>query len=183
MALSKSDSPVVYTQTGVTAVTGSLESLKGSHVSFNGYGIDVNETVTFGTIEEYGLDGNIKRVPTYNGSSRYSILVRVNRTKNGVTKDSWFNMGVLSRQLNAADGKSLPVDKFREDMIAIDDDYNRLIAIAGKTIKGVETKKAFRPVFERSKDAQGKPVFTVVKNEDGSRKMEPAEYVVVDYVK
>lgn len=183
MALSKSNSPAVYTPQGVTATTGSLESLKGSHVSFNGYSIDVNETITFGTIDEYGLDGNIKKVPTYNGSSRYSILVRVNRTKNGVVKDSWFNMGVLSRQMNTAEGKSVPVDKLRENMIAIDDDYDRLIAIAGKTIKGIEIKKAFRPAFERSKDAQGHPVFTVVKNEDGSRKMDPADYVVIDYVK
>lgn len=51
--------------------TGSLESLKGSHVSFNGYGIDVNETIKFGTIEDYNISGNIKKVPTYNGSSRY----------------------------------------------------------------------------------------------------------------
>lgn len=180
MAFSNS-TPVLYTQNGVTAQKGSLESLKGSHVSFSGYGVDVDETVTFGSLEDYQSADSIRKVPTYPGSKNNSILVRVTRTKNGVEKDSWFNMGVLSRQMNTAEGKSIPVDDFRAIMIALDDDYNRLVAVAGKSIKGLSEIQGFRPVFERSKNAQGQNVFTVVKNEDGSRKIEPATYVEIGY--
>lgn len=180
MAFSNS-TPVLYTQNGVTAQKGSLESLKGSHISFSGYGIDVDEIIKFGSIEDYQTTDSIRKVPTYPGSKNNSVLVRVIRTKNGVAKDSWFNMGVLSRQMNTAEGKSIPVDDFRATMIALDDDYNRLVAVAGKSIKGLSEIQGFRPVFERSKNAQGQTVFTVVKNEDGSRKMEPAPYVEIGY--
>lgn len=173
--------PVLYTQNGLTAQKGSLESLKGSHISFTGYGIDVDESITFGTIDDYQNSDSIRKVPTYQGSKNNSVLVRVTRTKNGVSKDSWFNMGTLSRQMNTADGKSVPVDEFRAEMISLDDDYNRLVAIAGKTIKGLSEVNGFRPVFERSKNAQGATVFTVVKNEDGTRRMEPATYVEIGY--
>ena len=177
-----STNPVLYTQNGVTAQKGSIESLKGSHVSFNGYGLDIDETITFGAFDDYKSSDAIRKVPTYPGSKKYSILVRVTRTKNGVEKDSWFNIGVLSRQMSTADGKSIPVDDFRATMIALDDDYNRLVAVAGKSIKGLSEIQGFRPVFERSKNAQGMTTFTVVKNEDGSRKMEPATYVEIGYV-
>ena len=74
------------------------------------------------------------------------------------------------------------MDDFRATMIALDDDYNRLVAVAGKSIKGLSEIQGFCPVFERSKNAQGMTTFTVVRNEDGSRKMEPATYVEIGYV-
>ena len=174
--------PVLYTQNGVSAQKGNVESLKGSHVSFNGYGLDIDETVTFGEFDDYKSSDSIRKIPTYPGSKKYSILVRVTRTRNGVEKDSWFNIGVLSRQMSTAEGKSIPVDNFRAEMIALDDDYNRLVAVAGKSIKGLSEIQGFSPVFERSKNAQGITTFTVVKNEDGSRKVEPATYVEIGYV-
>lgn len=180
MSLARSDTPVMYTQNGVTASTGIRDSLKGSHVYFNGYGIDVNETVTFGTIEEYDIDGNIQKVPTYQESIRYSVLVRVIPTQNGVVKDSWFNMSVLSRQMNEADGTSKAIDPFREKMIDLVDDYQRLIALAGKSIIGTGIANAFRPKFEMTIDMWGRPVLKVLKNEDGTRQMEPAQYVTVE---
>lgn len=178
----KSTQPALYTQAGVTPVNGNLGSLKGSHVSFQGYGISEGETVTFASLESYDkTPGSIKKVPTYAGSSRYSILVQVQRTKDGISKDSWFNMGILTRTKNEADGKSSPVDDFRANMIALDDDAARLAALAGRSIMGVSTIKAYRPCFERGKDAQGKPTFKVLRNEDGSVQTESADYVTVDY--
>lgn len=178
----KSIQPALYTQAGVTAVNGSLDSLKGSHVSFQGYGISEGETVTFASIESYDkTPGSIKRVPTYPGSTRISILVQVQRTMNGVSKDSWLNLGVLTRTKNGADGKSSPVDDFRANMIALDDDAARLAALAGKSIMGTSTIRAYRPCFERGKSAQGKPTFKVLRNEDGSVKTESADYVTVEY--
>lgn len=181
MAFDKKNVPTVYTQAGLTASNGSLEGLKGAHTSFNGYGIEEGETVAFGTLADYNEMGNIKKIPTFKGSTRFSFLVRCTRIKNGKSKDSWFNLGVLSRQMNEADGHSVPVDDFRKEMLELDDDLARLTSLVGKRIAGVGTVAAYRPVFTRSVNAQGVTTFTVEKDEAGNRKMEPANYVTIDY--
>ena len=176
--------PTMYLQNGLTKANvknGSKTALKDKHVSFTGYGISNAEIIVFGDSSFYDKPGTIKFVPTYPGSRNESALVLVTRVNGDTRKTDWFNLGILSRQMNRADGKSIAIDDFRQQMIDLGNDEARLEAVAGKAITVTGSVDGYVPKFNRTRDANGKLSFEVVKDENGNRVMESQEFNTIDF--
>lgn len=149
--------PTMYMQNGLTKAnvkSGSKTGLKDKHVSFTGYGMNSDEIVVFGDSAFYDKPGTIKFVPTYPGSRNESALVLVTRVKGDRKKADWFNLGTLSRTMNQVAGKA--------------------IAITGSV-------DGYVPKFNRTRDANGKLSFEVVKDDNGNRVMESQEFYTIDF--
>lgn len=124
-----------------------LNALKDIHVSFNGYGLAEGEQVTFPTEAEIKANPTafIKTMDTYRGSQNRSALFLV---LDGNGKQRWFNLSVLSRQMNIDDmGTRGDIDPFRTKMRTMNDDLERIEYLYGKTIKGVSTINGYAPIF------------------------------------
>ena len=176
--------PTMYLQSGLTKANvknGNKTGLKDKHISFTGYGMNDDEIVVFGDSAFYDKPGTIKFVPTYAGSRNESALVLVTRVKGDRRKTDWFNLGVLSRTMNQADGKSIAIDEFRQTMIDLGNDEARLEAVAGKAITITGSVNGFTPKFNRTRDANGKLSFEVVKDDNGNRVMDSQEFNTIDF--
>ena len=176
--------PTMYLQSGLTKANvknGNKAGLKDKHISFTGYGMNDDEIVVFGDSAFYDKPGAIKFVPTYPGSRNESALVLVTRVKGDRRKTDWFNLGVLSRTMNQADGKSIAIDEFRQTMIDLGNDEARLEAVAGKAITITGSVNGFTPKFNRTRDANGKLSFEVVKDDNGNRVMDSQEFNTIDF--
>ena len=176
--------PTMYLQSGLTKANvknGNKTGLKDKHISFTGYGMNGDEIVVFGDYAFYDKPGTIKFVPTYAGSRNESALVLVTRVKGDRRKTDWFNLGVLSRTMNQADGKSIAIDEFRQTMIDLGNDEARLEAVAGKAITITGSVNGFTPKFNRTRDANGKLSFEVVKDDNGNRVMDSQEFNTIDF--
>ena len=176
--------PTMYLQSGLTKANvknGNKAGLKDKHISFTGYGMNDDEIVVFGDSEFYDKPGTIKFVPTYSGSRNESALVLVTRVKGDRRKTDWFNLGVLSRTMNQADGKSIAIDEFRQTMIDLGNDEARLEAVAGKAITITGSVNGFTPKFNRTRDANGKLSFEVVKDDNGNRVLDSQDFNTIDF--
>ncbi len=176
--------PTMYLQNGLTKAnvkTGTKSALKNKHVSFTGYGMNDDEIVVFASSEFYDKPGSIKFVPTYPGSRNESALILVTRVKGGRKKTDWFNLATLSRTMNQADGKSVAIDEFRQQMIDLGNDEARLEAVAGKAIAITGSVDGYVPKFNRTRDANGKLSFEIVKDANGNRVMELQEFNTIDF--
>ena len=176
--------PTMYLQSGLTKANvknGNKAGLKDKHISFTGYGMNDDEIVVFGDSAFSDKPGTIKFVPTYSGSRNESALVLVTRVKGDRRKTDWFNLGVLSRTMNKADGKSIAIDEFRQTMIDLGNDEARLEAVAGKAITITGSVNGFTPKFNRTRDANGKLSFEVVKDDNGNRVMDSQEFNTIDF--
>lgn len=145
-----SKAPTIFKANGTTVSDfPSLDALKDIQVSFNGYGIAVDESIEFASLEEYNKNFKkmVKKTSRKTGNNQTSTGCLVMVLRNG--KESWFNMGTLTRQANNEDGSRLEIDDFhkmmREDFADV---KARLEYLAGKTIKGISELEAWGPKFE-----------------------------------
>lgn len=126
-----------------------LDALKSSHVSFNGYGVLEGEQVVFPTKAEVDANprGFIKTMASYEGSQNRSAFIAVTRIQNGKSRESWFNLSNLTRQAYQ-NGQRVDIDQFRTDMRALHDDKERVEALLGKTLEGGAPVRYDRAIFK-----------------------------------
>lgn len=151
-----------------------IDALKGLHVSFSGYSIAEGEEIYFPTAEQLETHPNkfIKIGVTQKGSTNKSALIRVNRkpADSGEAYEGWFNLSVLSRTANDAEGRRIQIDDFRSQMNLLNDDQDRVLACLGKKLVGTGVMSAYAPKFVDRKPAL---------DEDGKRIYVPADFVTV----
>lgn len=130
-----------------------IDALKNSNVSFNGYGIAENEIIAFPTEAQIKANPRayVKQRAASPNSKRITSLILVERFENGSEngRTSWFNMSTLSRQANKADGERYYLNEFMAEMGHCADDYERLMALLGKKVVGARTTAAFGPEFDK----------------------------------
>ena len=165
--------PNVFNSKALNTKSGSLTALKNTHQAFQGYSISEGESITlpaWNVIENHPASF-LKEQDTRAGSKNKTMLVRVIRTRGSSSKESWLNLGVLSRQCNDADGNRDYPDELRKTLAEMDSDYERLQYVAGHTLVATGTLDAYRPVFE---DGQ------VKRDMDGNRVYESAKFVQIE---
>lgn len=138
--------PTVFNEAGRNSRWAGLDELKQVHIAVSGYSIKVGEEITFPTAED--LEKNpkkyIKVMDARKGSPNKTALLLVDR--NG--RNSWFNLSVLSRTAYDDRGNIIDIDPLRADMRAMNDDYERVNALLGKTLRGVDTLHAYQRKFD-----------------------------------
>ena len=166
------DVPNVFNAKALNTKSGSLAALKNIHQAFQGYSISEDESVTLPSWEEIEKNpaSYLREQDARVGSRNKTMLVRVIRTKGSASKESWLNLGVLSRQCNDAEGNRIYPDELREKLASMDSDYERLQYVAGHTLAATGTYDAYRPVFEDG---------AVKRDENGNRIYESATYVAI----
>lgn len=151
--LDTSNIPTIFNSKDRNPKSSTLDALKSSHVSFwVGYSIAEDEMITFPTMEELtgpNASKYITVMDSFKGSNNKSALVLVTRESDGNSRTSWFNLSVLTRQCINDAGEREDVDEFRTNMRAMDDDRERLIWLAGKTIKGTGVREARKQDFDK----------------------------------
>lgn len=124
--------------TRVPVQVNNLEALKTSGIAFATYGMREGDVVEFpDSLEE----AQVFQQPVRNGSTAMQTLVVV--TKNG--KTSYLSMGTLRKQ---------DVDRnftcdFTKEIGEMNNDYDRLAHLCGKTIKATGSKKIQAQAFDR----------------------------------
>lgn len=167
------DVPSVFNSKALNTKSGSLAALKNVHQAFQGYSISEDEKVTLPSWQEIEKSpaSFLKEQDARVGSRNKTMLVRVIRTKGSVSKESWLNLSVLSRQCNDAEGNRTYPDELREVLASMDSDYERLQYVAGHTLVATGSIDAYRPIFEDG---------AVKRDEDGERMYESASYVTIE---
>lgn len=166
--------PNVFNAKALNTKSGSLAALKNIHQAFQGYSIGEDEKVTlpsWGAIEKSPAS-YLKEQDAAVGSRNKTMLVRVIRTKGSASKESWLNLGVLSRQCNDAEGNRMYPDELRETLAALDSDYERLQHVAGHTLVATGTIDAYRPQFGQDR----RPL----RDDNGDVVLESATYVTIE---
>jgi len=170
------DSPVLYGDLAKTAQETTFDGLKGINTAFNGYSIAEGEVVVFPTnaeIEQFGKKlfkkGKIRAT-----SNNVTALVRVERINNGTRRQSWFNLGTLTRNANQADGTRMPIDELHANMAQCTDAHEVMENLIGKAIMGTGKIDAYGPKF----NAQTREI---VRDENNRIEYEPRAYVTVDF--
>lgn len=154
-----------------------LNGLRGINTQFNGYSIAEDETVVFPTQKEVDALGKklFRKGHVRAGSKRETALVRVERiSANGQHRQDWFNIGVLQRTANNADGSRLQIDDVRAELSTLGDAQDVMAAVIGKAIVGTGSIDAFGPKFDRQAND--------VVREGDQIVYEPRKYVTIDYV-
>lgn len=168
------DAPAILNEKDRNFAFQKIDALKGLHVSFSGYSIAVGEEVYFPTAEQIEAHPNkfLKIGVTQKGSTNKSALIRVNRkhADSDEPYESWFNISVLSRTANDAEGHRIEIDDFRAQMNLLNDAHDRFLACLGKKLVGTGVMSAYAPKFVDRKPAL---------DENGKRIYEPAEFVTV----
>lgn len=166
--------PNVFNAKALNTKSGSLAALKNIHQAFQGYSIGENEKVTLPSWSaiEKSPASYLKEQDAAVGSRNKTMLVRVIRTKGSVSKESWLNLGVLSRQCNDAEGNRMYPDELRETLAALDSDYERLQHVAGHTLVATGTIDAYRPQFGQDR----RPL----RDDNGDVVLESATYVTIE---
>ena len=166
--------PNVFNAKALNTKSGSLAALKNIHQAFQGYSIGDDEKVTLPSWSaiEKSPASYLKEQDAAVGSRNKTMLVRVIRTKDSVSKESWLNLGVLSRQCNDAEGNRMYPDELREMLAALDSDYERLQYVAGHTLVATGTIDAYRPQFGEDR----RPL----RDDNGKVVLESATYVTIE---
>lgn len=166
--------PNVFNAKALNTKSGSLAALKNIHQAFQGYSIGEDEKVTLPSWSaiEKSPASYLKEQDAAVGSRNKTMLVRVIRTKGSVSKESWLNLGVLSRQCNDAEGNRMYPDELRETLAALDSDYERLQHVAGHTLVATGTIDAYRPQFGQDR----RPL----RDDSGDVVLESATYVTIE---
>ena len=116
------------------------EDLKTTGQPFVSSGIAVDESINFPDTEN---DIVVKEQPVAVGRTATQRLLLVDRIdKNGNRKPGWLSLGVLNR----TDYYRKPTCEFCEQMNNLDSDWDRIIALLGKTIT---CKKTVNKDFQR----------------------------------
>lgn len=166
--------PNVFNSKALNTKSGSLAALKNIHQAFQGYSIGEDESVTLPSWSEIEKSpaSYLKEQDAAVGSRNKTMLVRVIRTKGSVSKESWLNLGVLSRQCNDAEGNRIYPDELRETLAALDSDYERLQHVAGHTLVATGSIDAYRPQFGQDR----RPL----RDDNGDVVLESATYVTIE---
>lgn len=166
--------PSVFNAKALNTKSGSLAALKNIHQAFQGYSIGEDEKVTLPSWSEIEKSpaSYLKEQDAAVGSRNKTMLVRVIRTKGSASKESWLNLGVLSRQCNDAEGNRIYPDELRETLAALDSDYERLQYVAGHTLVATGTIDAYRPQFGQDR----RPL----RDDNGNVVLESATYVTIE---
>ena len=166
--------PNVFNAKALNTKSGSLAALKNIHQAFQGYSIGDDEKVTLPSWSaiEKSPASYLKEQDAAVGSRNKTMLVRVIRTKGSASKESWLNLGVLSRQCNDAEGNRIYPDELRETLAALDSDYERLQHVAGHTLVATGTIDAYRPQFGEDR----RPL----RDDNGKVVLESATYVTIE---
>lgn len=166
--------PNVFNAKALNTKSGSLAALKNIHQAFQGYSISEEEKVTLPSWSaiEKSPASYLKEQDAAVGSRNKTMLVRVIRTKGSASKESWLNLGVLSRQCNDAEGNRMYPDELRETLAALDSDYERLQHVAGHTLVATGTIDAYRPQFGEDR----RPL----RDDSGKVVLESATYVTIE---
>lgn len=166
--------PNVFNAKALNTKSGSLAALKNIHQAFQGYSIGDDEKVTLPSWSaiEKSPASYLKEQDAAVGSRNKTMLVRVIRTKGSASKESWLNLGVLSRQCNDAEGNRMYPDELRETLAALDSDYERLQHVAGHTLVATGTIDAYRPQFGEDR----RPL----RDDNGKVVLESATYVTIE---
>ena len=166
--------PNVFNAKALNTKSGSLAALKNIHQAFQGYSIGEEEKVTLPSWSaiEKSPASYLKEQDAAVGSRNKTMLVRVIRTKGSASKESWLNLGVLSRQCNDAEGNRMYPDELRETLAALDSDYERLQHVAGHTLVATGTIDAYRPQFGQDR----RPL----RDDNGDVVLESATYVTIE---
>ena len=166
--------PNVFNAKALNTKSGSLAALKNIHQAFQGYSIGDDEKVTLPSWSaiEKSPASYLKEQDAAVGSRNKTMLVRVIRTKGSASKESWLNLGVLSRQCNDAEGNRMYPDELRETLAALDSDYERLQHVAGHTLVATGTIDAYRPQFGQDR----RPL----RDDNGNVVLESATYVTIE---
>lgn len=167
--------PNVFNAKALNTKSGSLAALKNIHQAFQGYSISEDEEIalpSWSAIEKSPAS-YLKEQDAAVGSRNKTMLVRVIRTKkDSVSKESWLNLGVLSRQCNDAEGNRIYPDELRETLAALDSDYERLQHVAGHTLVATGTIDAYRPQFGQD--------HRPLRDDNGDVVLESATYVTIE---
>lgn len=134
----KSETPAIFgaDQVGREVVSvASLEALKNMGASFDGNSAMLGDEWSFADMQTMLANDWIRRQPTRAGGNRITTLICGERTRNGVSKLAWFNLGSLTRQ----DVNREPVFT---DWTELGNDFARLEKLARRTFKVTTTKKA-----------------------------------------
>ena len=166
--------PNVFNAKALNTKSGSLAALKNIHQAFQGYSIGDDEKVTLPSWSaiEKSPASYLKEQDAAVGSRNKTMLVRVIRAKGSASKESWLNLGVLSRQCNDAEGNRMYPDELRETLAALDSDYERLQHVAGHTLVATGTIDAYRPQFGEDR----RPL----RDDNGKVVLESATYVTIE---
>lgn len=134
----KDETPAIFGEDQVgrqAVVIGSLDDLRSAGANFDGNSAMLNDEWSFADMQTMFANNWIKRQPTRAGGNRITTLVCGERTRNGVTKLAWFNLGSLTRQ----DVNREPIFK---DWYELGNDYARLEKLANRTFQVTTTVKA-----------------------------------------
>ncbi len=166
--------PNVFNAKALNTKSGSLAALKNIHQAFQGYSIGEEEKVTLPSWSaiEKSPASYLKEQDAAVGSRNKTMLIRVIRTKGSASKESWLNLGVLSRQCNDAEGNRMYPDELRETLAALDSDYERLQHVAGHTLVATGTIDAYRPQFGQDR----RPL----RDDNNNVILESASYVTIE---
>lgn len=122
----------------------SKEELKTTGQPFASSGIAVDEKIEFPDTEN---DIVVKEQPVAVGRNAVQRLLLVDRiNKDGVRKTGWVSLGILNR----TDYHRNPTCDFCEQMNKLDSDWDRIIALLGKTITCKETVSKDFQKFDRA---------------------------------
>lgn len=142
--------PAMYQGAELNAQAVTIDAAKGIGTSFNGYGIAEGETITFPTMEQLESGEFLIKRKTSPKSKRWGLCVRVIREDAYGERESYFNLSQLERMMYLdKEGKNrVHIDDVRAEMSKLPDHVARAIAMAGKKIKGIDTKDGYAPEFK-----------------------------------
>lgn len=140
--LNVKDLPSIMQRPGMEVTPVSLDEVKNTGVGLTQSGIAVGDVIEF---EDRFEDMVITKQPIRAGSDRYNYRVLVSR--NG--KNAWLSLGTLTRRYNDEQNGVTPTCKFTEEMNKMENNEERLRALAGKKIKGVSSKNLRYQKFDR----------------------------------
>lgn len=166
--------PNVFNAKALNTKSGSLAALKNIHQAFQGYSISEDEKVTLPSWSaiEKSPALYLREQDAAVGSRNKTMLVRVIRAKGSASKESWLNLGILSRQCNDAEGNRTYPDELRETLAGLDSDYERLQHVAGHTLVATGVIDAYRPQFGQDR----RPL----RDDSGAVVLESATYVTIE---
>lgn len=141
--MKKSKIPAIFGEHTRPATELKKEQLKTTGMPFATSGISVDESINFPDTED---DVVVKEQPIAVGRTATQRLLLVDRIdKNGVRKPGWLSLGVLNR----TDYNRKPTCDFCEKMNELDSDWDRIIALLGKTITCKQMVKKDFQKFDR----------------------------------
>ncbi len=141
--MKKSKIPAVFGEHTRPAKEMTKEALKTTGQPFASSGIAVDESINFPDTED---DIVVKEQAVRVGSTAMQRLLLVDRIdKNGNRKPGWLSLGILNR----TDYHREPTCEFCAEMNKLDSDWDRIVALLGKTITCKKTVSKDFQKFDR----------------------------------